>query len=143
MGALSQKVGLLGPMFERFKFVREHWSPDAREGLKDTFYSAEHVVREGIITGAMQCFSINDRQSWVVVQFMPGKLFVWCYQGCGLVSFIGVLRKFAAARGIKEIGFFTHHRAALRALRRFSPVARLTQVEGEAEYFISCEGAAA
>ena len=132
---------ILGPV-THFEMVQVPWSQEAEEGLRDTFYGHGDMIKSGVESGKMillKVFCHTPREvktSWLVLERMPNMLFIWCYQGVGLVRLVDCLRQYAATEGFQQLSFFTHHQAALRGLRRFHPFALLTPVEGEAQYII-------
>ncbi|SRR5579862_3416149 len=142
-------MSLLGPNIDRFVLIREPWSDEAREGLKDTFYEAETRLRDGVRKGQMELFRVFADQyapgaqcGWLIIERMHGMLFVWCYQGRGLVCLIHQLREYARHNGFEQLSFFTHKAAAVRALRRFKPRVYKKHDTDEVQYVIDARRAA-
>ena len=108
------------------------WSQDASIGLKDTFFGFEQMIAEGVNSGRMQLWRIND-DSWLVTEIFrnPDFLMVWCYQGSGLVNLMMHLNNVALSNNLPELRFFTRLRAAVRALRFMRPVVEPGNWEGE------------
>lgn len=125
---------------KHFLLQKMQWHTAARDGLKDTFFGHEDKIAEGVISGKMELFRVNN-DSWLVTQRFPDFLFIWCYQGKGLVRLIEEMRPLALANGHKQISFFTPHRAALRALRRYHPRPLMKDANGHIQYVIECQGA--
>jgi hypothetical protein len=125
---------------KHFLLRKMQWHREARDGLRDTFFGHEDKIAAGVISGQMELFKVND-DSWLVTQRFPEFLFLWCYQGKGLVRMVDELRAVALANGHPQISFFTPHRAALRALRRYSPRALKRTENGHIQYVIECKGA--
>jgi hypothetical protein len=133
--AASKPIGLLGEFPDHWTFEKKQWSEAAEHGLRDTFYGHGARISSGVCSGAMELFLVNGA-SWLVTERMGNTLFVWCYQGKGLTAIMRVLVDLAKNNGHSQVSFFTRHRAALRAVRRFKPYALLTPVQGETQYVI-------
>lgn len=123
-----------------FTFVKCSWCKGAETGLRDTFYGNMESVRDGVRSGKMELFRVNG-DSWLVTEIMGGMLFIWCYQGRGLVQMVDRLRMLAKHNGMQCVSFYTPHKAALRALRRFDPRPLSVSAEGHIQYEIDCASA--
>ena len=140
---------MLGPNIDRFALLREPWSAEAESGLAGTFYDAKERISAGVRSGAMELYRVFENQvdprlqcGWLVLERMAGMLFVWCYQGRGLVCLIHQLREYARANGFQQLSFFTHHAAAIRVLRRFKPTVYKKHAPDEIQYVIDVRRAA-
>lgn len=143
------KCGLLGPNVDVFVLIREPWSAEAREGLKDTFYDAEQRVHDGVVSGKMELFRVfaeshapGKQVGWLILQRLHGMLFIWCYQGTGIVCLIHQLREYARQEGFEQLSFFTRHRAVIRVLRRYKPREYMKHAPDEIQYVIDVKAAA-
>ena len=132
--------GLVAPAVTPRLFVRGPlcWNYAADYGLRDTFYDCRDMVRNGVDSGKMQLWRVND-DSWLVTEIIQDQLFVWCYQGYGLLATIRVLMRIAAQNHLDYVAFFCRQAAALRALRCLNPVAQPTLINGETLYKIRAE----
>lgn len=146
---MSARVGLLGPNIDRFVLLREVWSKEAKIGLADTFYDAEQKLQDGVRSGKMELYRVYENQvgplhacGWLILERMGGMLFIWCYQGRGLVCLIHQFREFARVNGFQQLSFFTRHAAAIRALRRFKPRVYKKYSPDEVQYVIDVRRAA-
>lgn len=146
---MSARQGLLGPNIDRFVLVREAWTREAKIGLVDTFYNAEARIQNGVRSGRMELYRVFDSQvgplhacGWLVLERMRGMLFIWCYQGRGLICLIHQLREYARVNAFEQLSFFTRRRAAVRALRRFHPRLYHKHAPDEVQYVIDVKAAA-
>lgn len=134
--------GLLGPQVDVFVLEREPWTLEAREGLRDTFYDAEERITALVKANKAELYRVRDKHmqhcGWLILQRMGGMLFIWAYQGRGLVCLIHQLREYARRNGFEQLSFFTYKPAALRALRRFTPRILKTHTPKELQYVIEC-----
>src|SRR5271154_5485214 len=126
----------------KFVLVRREWCEEAHIGLAKTIYDAEgeRLLIEGVKAGRMILWRVNDH-SWAVTEARGGMLFIWCYQGEGLTRFIKEFRIVAKSSGFQQLSFFTRHRAAIRMLKCFKPIALPTLVSGEVQYILDVSGA--
>lgn len=121
-----------------FTFEKRNWCRLAQRALAHALYGRDAICAEQVRSGRRELFLVNG-DSWLVTEIMHGnKLFIWAYAGQRLVQMVTHMRTVARSNGLQYIGFFTHHESALRALRRFRPLAFPTSVEGEYEYVICC-----
>lgn len=118
------------------------WSEEAYNGLVDTFFDNAQMIVDGVRSGRMELFLVNNN-AWLVTEVMQGMLFVWCYQthgkGSTLVQLIDKLKIVCRNSNLTQISFFTRLPAALRALRRYHPVALETPIQGETQYVIEVD----
>lgn len=125
-----------------FTFQKMEWCEAARNGLRDTYFDNEQMIVDGVKSGRMELFLVNDN-AWLVTEIMHGMLFIWCYQthgrGSTLVQLIDKLKIVARHNKLTQISFFTRLHAALRALRRYHPTALPTKVQGETQYVIEVD----
>lgn len=140
---------MLGPNIDRFVLVREPWSKEARVSLADTFYDAESAIQDGVRSGRMELYRVYENQvgplhgcGWLILERMGRMLFLWCYAGRGLVCLVHQFREYARVNGFEQISFFTHHAAAVRALRRFKPTVYKKHSPDEVQYVIDVRQAA-
>jgi hypothetical protein len=143
------KCGLLGPNVDTFVLIREPWSEEARIGLRDTFFTAETRMREGVASGKMELFRVfaeshapGKQLGFLIIERMRGMLFIWCYQGTGVVCLIHQLREYARQNGFEQLSFFTRHRAVIRVLRRYRPREYMKHAPDEIQYVIDVKAAA-
>lgn len=62
------------------------------------------------------------------------EFFIWCYEGARAINLVQAVAVHALSGGCEAVGFYTHHRAALRGFKRFSPVVSLTGIPGEMRF---------
>lgn len=84
-------------------------------------FDAEKVVRDGVESGRFELWHI-DGESWAVTQTWEGEMFLWCYQGKGLVEFVNIMMIIAARNKLKRIKFATRRPAIARMIKHLNPV---------------------
>ena len=116
-----------------YTIVKATWCDEARQALRDTFYTDGEEIAEGVRSGRMELFRVNGH-SWAVTEIMRGMLFIWCYAGRGSNQFVDRMRVVAKANGLQQVSFFSHHKGAARLWKRFNPRMLQTQAPGEVQY---------
>jgi len=120
-------------MHKPFTIVKAQWCDEARDALRTTFYTDGEEIAEGVRSGRMELFRVND-DSWAVTEVMRGMLFIWCYAGTRSNQFVDRMRVVARANGLTQVSFFSRHRGAARLWKRFNPRMLPTQNAGEVQY---------
>jgi hypothetical protein len=116
-----------------YTVVKTAWCAEAREALRGTFYTDGEEIAEGVRSGRMELFRVND-DSWAVTEIMRGMLFIWCYAGRGSNQFVDRMRIVAKHNGLQQVSFFSHHKGAARLWKRFNPRMLKTLEPGETQY---------
>lgn len=109
---------------------------EAEAGLWDTFNGPDGLaqIRSGVMSKRYALYTIEmtpGKQSWLVIQILPGCLWMWCYQGEKITEMTRLFLEVAFRNNLAEMGFFTRHKTVLRFLRKFDPVGNPTDIPGE------------
>jgi hypothetical protein len=118
---------------KKYTVVKKAWCDEARDALRETFYTDGEEIAEGVRSGRMELFHVNGN-SWAVTEIMRGMLFIWCYAGRGSNQFVDRMRVVAKANGLTQVSFFSHHKGAARLWKRFNPRMLKTEEPGETQY---------
>lgn len=121
-----------------YTVVKSSWCVEARDALRDTFYTDGEEIAEGVRSGRMELFCVNGN-SWAVTEVMHGMLFIWCYAGCGSNQFVDRMRFVARHNNLTQVSFFSRHKGAARLWKRFNPRKIPTTIEGEVQYVFEVE----
>jgi hypothetical protein len=116
-----------------YTIVKHAWCPEARDALRDTFYTDGEEIAQGVLSGRMELFRVND-DSWAVTEIMRGMLFIWCYAGRGSNQFVDRMRVVARLNKLSQVSFFSRHKGAARLWKRFNPRMIPTYQPGEVQY---------
>jgi hypothetical protein len=117
----------------QYTIVKIEWCDEARQALRDTFYTDGEEIAEGVRSGRMELFRVNG-DSFAVTEIMRGMLFIWCYAGRGSNQFVDRMRLVARRNGLQQVSFFSRHKGAARLWKRFNPRMLETQEPGEVQY---------
>lgn len=101
------------------------WSLEVVEGMADTFFGdadfrAIQHVRDGVVSGRMECWLI-DGESYGVTETTPEEMLMWCYQGKNLVPFVRHFIEVAKRNKLKRLRYHTLRKGMQRHLREFNP----------------------
>jgi len=125
-----------------YTIVKQAWTPEvwaeARQALREAFYTDGEEICEGVRSGRMELFRVNN-DSWAVTEIMRGMLFIWVYAGRGSNQFVDRMRVVAKVNGLAQVSFFSRHRGAARLWKRFNPRMLPTQLDGEVQYVFEVE----
>lgn len=116
-----------------YTIAKSQWCDEARDAMRECFYTDGEEIAEGVRSGRMELFRVND-DSWAVTEVMRGMLFIWCYAGKHSNQFVDRMRIVARANGLSQVSFFSRHKGAGRLWRRFNPRMLPTPVAGEVQY---------
>lgn len=118
-----------------YTIVKAAWCDEARDALRETFYTDGEEIAEGVRSGRMELFRVNG-DSWAVTEKMRGMLFIWCYAGRGSCQFVERMRRVAALQNppLEQVSFFSRHKGARRLWREYNPRMIPTTVPGEVQY---------
>jgi hypothetical protein len=122
----------------QYTVVKSQWCDEARQALRETFEADGEEIAEGVRSGRMELFRVNDT-SWAVTEIMRGMLFIWCYAGTGSNQFVDRMRIVAKHNGLSQVSFFSRHKGAARLWKRFNPRMLQTSVPGETQYVFEVE----
>jgi hypothetical protein len=123
---------------KKYTIVKSEWCPEARDALRETFYTDGEEIAEGVRSGRMELFRVNS-DSWAVTEVMRGMLFIWCYAGRGSNQFVDRMRIVAKHNGLTQVSFFSRHKGAARLWKRFNPRMLPAQNPGEVQYVFEVE----
>lgn len=120
------------------------WSEDSLWPIARTLTSelGTHRLVKGIKDGTRQMWNVRadgEQIGTTVVERVTHKdgireAFIWAYEGRRAVHFVHAMAIAARRNGCAQLGFYTHHRAAVRGFKCFSPVVSKTGIPGEMRF---------
>jgi hypothetical protein len=115
------------------------WDANVQTAFDAIIYDGG-VLWKSVQLGQAQLWRIeeNDCSGFLATQVYDDLLFVHCFAGRGTVPLMRRLAVLAKSNGLKRVGFFSLHTAAVRVFGRFAEMTE-TPIAGETRFYLDAE----